>query len=321
MKLFRIAPFALLLACGGPHTVVRMTTAGATEPVAEVAPEPEVQTIPRVWLWEVSGGDAASPSYVLGTMHIGVRMNVALPEPLDQHLDEARSLVMEVDPRQVEQMFASAPRGRRVPRREWLDRALARTTWEHLVAELGDRVPPDILRQLPPAMITLHLSQVRMAEVEAREEGREPVRGAASSARLDATIFDLAIRAGTPVVPLETPEEAFTALAAITGGSAIEDLTAIVDQAEEARGEQRALRDAYVAFDDARLESLLSTEMPPEVREILLLARNRAWMPHLLPEIVRGNAFVAVGVGHLVGEGSVLEMLRAAGYTVRRVGD
>src|SRR5690349_8938892 len=83
MKLLRIAPIALLLACGGPHTVVRMSSVGQTETVAEAEAEAEAaQPTPRVWLWEVSGGDAASPSYVLGTMHIGVRMNVALPAPL-----------------------------------------------------------------------------------------------------------------------------------------------------------------------------------------------------------------------------------------------
>jgi uncharacterized protein len=310
----------LLLACGGPRTTVRMTTAGhPAEPVAEATATPEEQT-PRAWLWEVSGGDAAAPSYLLGTMHIGVRMNVALPAPLDAHLYDARALVMEVDYREVDRFMTSAPRARPVPRRQWLDRALARPTWERLVAELGDRMPPDILRQLPPAMIGMHLSQVRMAEVEAIEEGREPVRGAASSARLDPSIFDWAIRRGTPIVALETSEEAFTALASVDGGDALTALTELVDEAEHAREEQRRLRDAYLAFDGPPLLALLASESTPEWREAVLLGRNRAWMPRLLPEIIAGNAFVAVGVGHLLGDGSVIEALTAAGYTVRRVG-
>lgn len=298
-----------------------MTTAGhPTEPTPAEAEAATVAATPRVWLWEVSGGDAASPSFVLGTMHIGVRMNVALPAPLDARLHDARAVVMEIDPREAERAFASMP-GRRIPRRQWLDRALAPSTWALLVAELGDRIPPEVLRQLPPAMLALYLSQVRMAEVEAREEGREPVRGAASSARLDASIFDWTVRAGTHFVPLETPEEALAALAAIAEGSAIDELTEMLDQAEQARDEERALRNAYVAFDEGPMLALLNAEMTPEVREGLLLARNRAWMPHLLHEIAAGNAFVAVGLGHLLGEGSVLEALTAAGYTVRRVGN
>jgi uncharacterized protein YbaP (TraB family) len=49
-----------------------------------------------------------------------------------------------------------------------------------------------------------------------------------------------------------------------------------------------------------------------------LLARNRSWIPALEKAHAAGGAFVAVGALHLVGEGSVVELLRARGFTVER---
>jgi uncharacterized protein YbaP (TraB family) len=51
----------------------------------------------------------------------------------------------------------------------------------------------------------------------------------------------------------------------------------------------------------------------------LLDARNQAWIPRLEEILDEGNAFVAVGVAHLYGEGSVLDLLRARGYVVSRM--
>lgn len=281
-------------------------------------PDPVEDTAPHAWLWEVRGGDAREPSYVLGTMHLGVTRRRALPPPLDRPLESARVVVMEIDPRDADRMFESA-RPTRVPRREWLDRALPRETWQLLVGELGDRIPPDVLRRVPPGFLGLYLSQVRMAEIEAREDGREPVRGAASTARLDHSIFEWSVAMGRPLIPLETPEQAMSALERLARGSAIESLRHLLEEAEEAREEQRALREAYLSFDEARVAALLAEEMDAETREILLLERNRAWMENLIPQIEEGRAFVAVGCAHLLGEQSVLAMLEARGYAVRRV--
>jgi uncharacterized protein YbaP (TraB family) len=287
---------------------------------AAEAPPDEVDDAPHAWLWRVSGGDAAAPSYVLGTFHIGVILRRALPPSLDENLYASRAVVMEIDPREADAVLRGGPRRRRgAPRAQWLDRSLPAPVWQLLVAELGDRVPAELLRQVPPGAIHNHLMQVRMAEVEALEDGREPVRGAASTARLDMSIFDWAVRSGRPVVPLETPEQAIAALEALDRGGAIEALRRIVEQAEDARGQARQLREAYLGFDEAAMLALLTSMQTPNEREIMLLGRNRAWMENLLPQIREGNAFVAVGLFHLIGDDSVLEMLAERGYTIERV--
>ena len=73
-------------------------------------------------------------------------------------------------------------------------------------------------------------------------------------------------------------------------------------------------------FDEEAVTNLLTAEMTPTQRDALLTQRNRAWEAALFPQIQEGNAFVAVGLGHLLGEGSVLASLAARGYTIERLG-
>lgn len=317
----------LVLACA-PHTTIRATSAGSV-PIASGAPAPapassgqEAGPPPRAWVWRVSGGDAASPSYLLGTMHVGIRMADALPPPYDSYLHDARALVMEVDYREVERFMAESARTHHGTRGgRTLDRALGRESWQRLLAEMGQRVPAEILRRVPPGTLTLYLQQVRLAEVEAAAEGREPVPGMASSARLDATIFDWAIRESVPVVALETPEQALAALDGVADDDVLGSLHAIIDQPDEARAQAASLRSAYLAFDEASVLSLIQAELTPAENQALFVTRNHAWEAALFPQIQQGNAFVAVGLGHLLGEDSVLAALREHGYTVERLGE
>lgn len=314
-----VACVLLVTSCGGAREPLRLSSAGSVR-LEEAEPERATtaeDTAPHAWLFRVSGGDSAAPSYLLGTMHIGITFRNAVPSPLDSALFDARSVAMEVDMREAERFFREAPPARPRVRRARLDRAMSHDAWEHLTTELS-RVPVEILRQLDPGFLTLYLSQVRMAEVEAREEGRTPVPGAVSSTRLDRSIFDWTIAAGVHFVALETPEEAMAAFAGLESTGAIEALERMVLDPEEARLDARRLRDAYLSLDPTNLLPILE-EMPVEARTAMLDVRNQAWMQNLLPLIQAGRAFVAVGCAHLLGHGSVIELLEAQGYTVERV--
>jgi uncharacterized protein YbaP (TraB family) len=58
--------------------------------------------------------------------------------------------------------------------------------------------------------------------------------------------------------------------------------------------------------DDKRLEAGSSVSI-----------RNRAWMKVLIPQLLKGDAFVAVGSNHLPGDYGVIQLLRAEGFSIR----
>lgn len=70
-------------------------------------------------------------------------------------------------------------------------------------------------------------------------------------------------------------------------------------------------------LDDLLLESFKEF---PDVYSKLITDRNRNWIPHIERYLLQDeNYIVVVGAGHLVGKDSVVEMLRAKGYTVEQL--
>lgn len=56
-----------------------------------------------------------------------------------------------------------------------------------------------------------------------------------------------------------------------------------------------------------------------EYEELLLLRRNRNWIPVMEDMMANNPTFFAVGAGHLGGEEGVIALLRKAGYKVEPV--
>lgn len=276
----------------------------------------EYARTPRAWLWRVGGCGAASPSYLLGTMHLGVRFSDALPSPLDEALYGARAIAFEIDLREPDVVpDADAPVDV-AP----LDERLPPATWALLRAELDGIVPEGVLRSWSPGRVASYLHDVRMAEAEAEAEGREPVRGVATSARLDQSIFTWAVSMLRPIVALETLRERHEAMDGVYPAGA--DITALFDLVEDPAGSRRAAdraRRAYVDLDVVAVEAHLLGSFSPAEREGVLVRRNRIWLPRLLAEVRAGSAFVVVGLAHLLGEGSVLGLLLGEGCSVERV--
>lgn len=81
------------------------------------------------------------------------------------------------------------------------------------------------------------------------------------------------------------------------------------------------MKDSWLAGDSEALAEQMNEGLKevPHLAQALLYDRNEKWVPQiesLLDE--PGHHFVAVGAGHLVGENSVIDMLREAGHEVTR---
>lgn len=288
--------------------------AEAAEEAPGLEPAPEA---PRAWLYRVQA-PGAEPSYLLGTMHVGVDFRRAVPPPLDAAMLGARTVVMEIDLREAQRYFRDPPRSARRVRVVRLDAALPRPTWRRLVDELSYVATPRQIAHVPAGMLAVYMRQVRMAEVEAEADGWDRIPGTASPTHLDRWIFDWAIGAGVPFVALETPEEAVAALSTFRRPSALEALRRVVDEPDVARDAARRLREAYLSQDDRAVLAILG-EMGADERHATFALRNAAWLPRLVPVLEAGGAFVAVGLGHLLGDESLVTLLRERGLRVERV--
>jgi len=90
---------------------------------------------------------------------------------------------------------------------------------------------------------------------------------------------------------------------------------AIVFVRTKVRCELDGMRAFYVAGDLEAMQKWLA--MP--AGEQLLGDRNRKWLAQIEGYFAQGGAFVAVGLGHLIGPSNLPALLTAKGYTVERV--
>jgi hypothetical protein len=123
-----------------------------------------------------------------------------------------------------------------------------------------------------------------------------------------------------PVSYLETSEQQIMALAGLAPAQEARFLTMSLQQIEEEPDALDAIDAAWASGDTEALLGL--TE--PSMRETgagfyaaLITERNAAWTEVLEARLdAPGEVFVAVGAAHLIGEDSVVAMLRARGYEV-----
>ena len=139
---------------------------------------------------------------------------------------------------------------------------------------------------------------------------------------VDAYFFNRAKADGKPRVAFETVELQTAAFDDLTTATQVRYLLQSIRSSPDSLATEFAgLVDAWASGDDDRLADLMNDGMSqPEVFEALLMVRNRAWIPQI-ESLLAGDqtALVVVGAGHLVGEGSVVDLLRRAGYTVERL--
>jgi uncharacterized protein len=268
--------------------------------LADAAPAaPRAPSTHKPLLWEVANGHGGK-SYLLGTMHLGFDYE-DLPALVWDRFAESSRLVLELDlrnpDRAVAEKYAMLPPG------QSLRAMLGERTWLLLKEAAGDiqeeyldrmsawSAMQMVLARLYPTVLPLDLAMLREAEKQKKE-----------------------------LVFLETLEFQLAMAAEVTDTKSVAEL---VDDSSEARGLLSRLVTAYNAGDVAEVERAAldpaNYSDRPELMERVIFARNRDWIPKLLPMLDQGGTFVAVGAAHLIGPHGLLKAFEAKGYKVTRL--
>ena len=99
-------------------------------------------------------------------------------------------------------------------------------------------------------------------------------------------------------------------------------LAAALSEAPDEQGEMRKLEQAWAQGDLGVVDAVTTADFlnNPDLRDALLVRRNRAWSARLDTDLQRGkHPFVAVGLAHLVGRDGLPALLTARGYKVTRI--
>ncbi len=303
LSLFR---FALLLAlAAGPATAPPAAAWVVEAPAPTWAPEDD----PPLWIVTHEG----TTVYLMGSVHMLRPEAYPLDEALTRAFEASRTVAFELDLAEMQAGAAAMMQRGSFQGAESLRDHVSGETFEELEARMGPLgIPPPLLEGMKPWMAALLLSALIV-----QEAGFEAESG------IDLHFYELAREGGKEIVALETLEDQIDVFDGLPLEAQVAYLETTLDELDDAVDR---LEEMTALWETGRAEELAhvlneSLEGHPELEERILHQRNRNWIPHI-EELLAGpdTAIVIVGMGHLVGEGSVIHLLRERGYQVERGG-
>lgn len=257
-------------------------------------------------VWALQG--ARNTVYLAGSIHLLRPDGAPLPEPIERAYRDAESLVMEVDLDDLDPLA-----GARFTAAHGVygsDRSLRATLGEErwsaldaLASQLG--LAPQMLERFEPWAVALLLSVTQLQQA-----------GLSVDAGVEQQLAARAASDRKPITGLETIEQQLGLFDALPEAEQTRFLELALAETSTLVGQIDAIEAAWRQGSLAELEALLARDYArfPELFDALVARRNRAWIPALRQLLERDeNVLVVVGALHLVGDRSVLALLRATG--------
>lgn len=272
---------------------------------------------PRGALFRI--GQGGHTLYLFGTIHVGAPDFYPLEPRLSAALEHASTLALEIDPEGDPVQMASAVRAHGMYaeggtaaahiRPEFRPRLLA------LLKQYG--IAPEAVAPMKPWLLASVLSISEFG-----------VSGYQSSLAVDTYLAKQAHQRGIPVLELESAAGQMAMFDRMTGDEQarfLEESIAAIEDKEEA-AQAKAIAHAWRTADRAGLEKLAQQAADDTsfsgrfLQKVLLEERNPGLADGIARLLARqDHAVAAIGVLHLVGSGSVPQLLRERGLKVERI--
>ena len=253
--------------------------------------------------------DADSKVYLLGSIHLLPTSAFPLPRSVEDAFAAVEVVAFELDLDAAE--AASPALAHKGMNGISISEALTEPQMKRLDAALVQLgLPVGTMDTFEPWLAALTLSAFDLQK-----------QGPMSEGGVDRHLFDRARDLDLEIVPFETAALQTDVFDGMKLKDQVAYLMSTLDAMESDEDGFAKLLDTWAAGDDDGLAALMTEGMrnTPTLEARLLTNRNRAWIPQVEALLARDHdALVVVGAGHLVGDNSVVAMLRDAGYEVVR---
>lgn len=257
-------------------------------------------------LWELHGKH--NTVYLLGSIHTLRQADYPLaPEVLKAYADSA-SLLMEVDLEETgsaalqTEMLTAA----KLPEGQSLPQILGPHRYDRAAAlARGVGIDLETFDEFAPWFAAEAISQLQLMEL-----GFQPQSG------VEMYFLGRARTDGKRIAGLETVQDQIALFTGMPLETQAAYLESSLEQARTLPTEVDAMVRAWQHGDTRWFERQLATELgqDPALYQSVLGARNRKWLPKIEALLNDDqNYLVIIGTGHLVGRGSVLELLAKDG--------
>jgi uncharacterized protein len=257
-------------------------------------------------LWSVTGKGLSTPSYVYGTIHMICKEDFIFSTTLKQKLNDSKSIYLELDMDDPSMMIKMATMA--IMKEHTLQDLMSETDYKTLSQFVKDSLgmPMMLFNKMKP--ITL------MSLIYTK------VLPCSSTESYEMKMVEIAKASKKEIRGLETIEEQMGVFDKIPDSVEAQMIMEMIRTMPAQRKQITEMVEAYKKEDLQKLAAQMSES--PEWKgfeDILLANRNRNWIPVMETAMKQGTQVFAVGAGHLPGKEGVINLLRAAGYTVTPV--
>lgn len=268
-------------------------------------------------LWKIS--DNNSSVWILGSIHYADSSFYPLSKVIEQAFQESEALAVEMDVSDTETQIKTEEEFQKegmFSEGENLKDFLPDSLWEKLdsiAIVLG--VPSEMFLPMRP-----WLAATVIASMAILSTGIEKDLG------IDVVLLDSAANSGKEIIALETPREqvqSFSDVADSNESSGISYLETTFKEFENLKPMLKSILHAWKTADVKALQEQLKTENMTKAEEKLnqrIYNERNLKMAAKVEEFLKANKkiFVVVGVGHLILEDNVLEILSKKGYSIQK---
>lgn len=259
----------------------------------------------KTLLWEISGKGITKSSYIYGTYHLVCPADLQVSSVIKQKFANTQQLYLELDMddpgMQMKTMqFALMQDSSTL-------KSLLGKDYDS-VASIFNRktgLPMAFMGKVKPAVLAMMLYPSMM---ECTPEAWEMV------------FTQMAKDRNIEVKGLETVEFQMGIFDSIPYKEQAQQLKETVFKYDSLAKESKKMVQLYKNKDLQALYAQLQKDKDmKEYEDVLLVKRNKSWIPTIEQETKKHPIFIAVGAGHLAGNNGVIALLRKKGYTVKPV--
>lgn len=263
-------------------------------------------------LWEVKDKDTTV--YLFGTIHLLPKDQSWRTVKFEKAVQNSQGLILETlidtaNPQQLAGIMAALGFSSGLP-------------------PIADRVSPDKRPQLEAAIAKTQVPRAMFDRMETWAASftllgvQFQMLGVEGEQGVEAVLRKSFAAAGKPVGQLETNQEQLSFFDRLPESAQRELLEGAIEKPEEMKQQFAGMLQAWLSGDVNQIGRSFNRDLQnsPELKAALLTRRNYNWSQWIERRMTQpGTVMIAVGAGHLAGEGSVQHYLESRGYKVKRL--
>ena len=282
-----------------------------------VTPEDSIETdssnLENALLWEISGNGLTESSFLYGTIHIIDKEDYFLPEGTLTAIDQSEKIFFEIDMSEMSDITKLMP----LMQKAYMDDDL---TLKDLLTDTDYKIVQDHFEKLGLPLFFLERIKPMFLTVFASGDMNPGDLQSGAVMSYEMEFAEIAENANKPIGGLETIEYQISIFDSIPYEDQASMLLETIKAGDTGDDQFEALVQLYKNQDVAGLYSEMKTDDSiDEYEDVLLVQRNKNWIPVMAETMAEKKTFFAVGAGHLGGPMGVINLLREEGYTVTAI--